>query len=238
MRTRTWCLAAAVICAPVSRIAAQNDAASAGYVALIMTPTGGVSPVIKPWMLTDPSTRVGLETQWGHVFGNGGSLNSFTIGAILPFASGRGDVGLSSGYLKASCDVGNCSGFFLASAAVEGRVIQSSIGHGTFTLGLSGRVGFSKPSGATVWSASASVPFSIALGNRAGLQVVPFVSPGLGWGSINEGGSSTSGERFLLGGGIGVVSSKSGVGLTVGVQKIFISGGRTVFGAGFTVSPR
>ncbi len=40
----------------------------------------------------------------------------------------------------------------------------------------------------------------------------------------------------MLGGGIGVQGGRSGLGVSVGVQKVFIRGGDTVFGAGVTWS--
>jgi len=238
MRTRTWCLAAAVICAPVSRLTAQGQSAVVGYLTLLSTPAGGVSPIIKQWMLPDPAQHVGIESQWGHLSADGGSLNSFVIGAALPIAAGRADVGLSAGYQKASCDAGDCSGNFLASAGVEGRVVQSRMGQATFTVGLSGKIGFAKPTGVTLWTASTNVPLSLAVGKQDGVQFVPFLSPGFGWGSVREGGNSESGTRFMLGGGLGIIGRSSGVGLTLGAQKIFVEGGKVVFGAGLSLSRR
>ena len=75
-------------------------------------------------MLADPAHGIGVETQWGHVSGNGGSLDTFLSGVTLPLAEGRADVELSAGYLQASCDQGDCAGFAVASGAVEGRVLQ------------------------------------------------------------------------------------------------------------------
>ncbi|MDQ2766478.1 MAG: hypothetical protein M3Y30_04910, partial [Gemmatimonadota bacterium] len=86
------------------------------------------------------------------------------------------------------------------------------------------------------WTASTSAPLSLAIGRHSGIQLVPFVSPGFGWGHISGGGESASGSRFMLGGGLGIVGISSGVGLTLGAQKIFVDGGKTVFGAGITLS--
>ena len=238
MRIRTWCLAAAVICAPVSRLIAQSQSAAVGYLALVSTPTAGVTPVAKQWMLADPAPGIGIETQWGHVSANGGSINTFTAGVTMPLAAGHADVGISGGYLKPSCDAGSCSGYAVASAVVEGRVLQTHTNAATFTVGLSGRVGFAKPSDATVWSAAASLPLSLAMGSPKGVQFVPFVSPGFGWGHMSSGSDSQSGTRFMLGGGVGVMSATSGIGSTVGAQKVLIQGGKIVFGAGLTWSRR
>lgn len=238
MRMRTWCLAAAVICAPLSRITAQSQSAAIGYLTLLSTPAGGLSPIVRQWMLADPSHGVAIETQWGHMSGDGGSLNAFTIGAAIPIAAGRADIGFAAGFQKPSCDQGSCDGHFLASTSIDGRVIQSLMGDATFTLGMSAKVGFAKPTDATVWSASASIPLSLAVGRKNGLQFVPFLSPGFGWGSVSGGGNSASGSRFMLGGGLGLVGESAGVGLTLGAQKVFVDGGKVVFGAGLTLSHR
>lgn len=236
MRPFTSCLAVAMLVAPLARAHSQN--ASAGYIALASTPTAGVAPVAKQWMLFVPPEGIGAETQWGHVFGSGGSVDTFTGGVTLPFAAGHGDVSLSIGSLRVSCHSSDCGGYFVASSAVEGRAFQSQIGGATFTLGLSGRIGFANPSDASVWSASATAPLSLAIGSSSGVQFVPFLSPGFGWGHVAESGDSESGTRLLLGGGLGAISTKSGVGFTVGAQKVFIDGGKMVFGAGLTWARR
>jgi hypothetical protein len=238
MRTLMRCLAAVLVCAPASLALGQSGGQAIGYLALVSTPTAALSPVAKQWMLPDPAQGFGVETQWGHVSGNGGSINTFTSGINLPLAAGRGDVGFSAGTLRASCDVGDCVGYFVASSVVEGRVLERQSGGASFVLGLSGRLGFAKPSDATVWSAAASVPLSLAVNTQPKFQLVTFVAPGFGWGHISEGSDSQSGTRFMLGGGVGVISSTSGVGVTIGVQKVFITGGKLVVGAGLTWSRR
>ena len=238
MRTLMRCLAALLVCAPSSIALGQSDGSSTGYLALVTTPTAALSPVAKQWMLPDPAQGFGIETQWGHVSGNGGSINTFTSGINLPLAAGRADVGFSAGTLRVSCDAGDCGDYFVASSVIEGRVLQSQMGGASFALGLSGRLGFAKPSDATVWSAAASVPLSLAVNIQPEFQFVTFVAPGFGWGHISEGSGSQSGTRFMLGGGVGVISSTSGVGLTIGVQKVFISGGKLVVGAGLTWTRR
>ncbi|HEY8793666.1 MAG TPA: hypothetical protein VIM15_01890 [Gemmatimonadaceae bacterium] len=76
------------------------------------------------------------------------------------------------------------------------------------------------------------------MGSPTGVQFVPFVSPGFGWGHITDSNNSESGTRFMLGGGVEIVSSNSGLGFTLGAQKVFIDGGKLVFGAGVTWARR
>ena len=87
-------------------------------------------------MRADPARGCGVETQWGHVSGNGGSLDTFVSRILMPLAAGRADVGFSVGTLKPSCDVGECGEFVGASSVVEGRVLQSQAGGSTSGVGL------------------------------------------------------------------------------------------------------
>jgi len=238
MRTLTRILATAALCAPAMSAAAQSLGDIAAYVALAATPTAGVAPIARPWMSIASQRGVGVDAQWGHMSVEGASINTFTGGVTVPIASGRGDVGISAGYFSPSCDGGSCDGNFVAGGVAEGRVLQSQMQSATFTLGLSGRVGFAKPSGGSLWSASVGAPLSLAIGGASGLQVVPFITPAFGWGHASGGGVSESGSRLMLGGGIGLLSASSGLGFNVGAQKVFIDGGKTVIGAGFSWSRR
>ena len=71
------------------------------------------------------------------------------------------------------------------SSGVDGRVLHARAGDATVTLGLSGQVGFASPSEGGRWSLWGNAPLSIAMGPESGVQFVPFVSPGLGWGRVS-----------------------------------------------------
>lgn len=234
MNRLTGFIMLAALIVPVGSAMGQSEGSGIAYLALVGTPTAGVAPVARQWMLAEPRAGVGADVQWGHVSADGGNLDTFTGGVTIPIAAGRGDLGLSAGYFKPSCDFGSCAGNFVAGAAAEGRVMQSQMQSATFTMGLSGQVGFAKPSGGTLWSAAAGVPLSIAFGSKSGLQVVPFVTPAFGVGGASGGGDSRGGSRVMLGGGIGLLSASNGLGFNVGAQKVFINGGKMVFGAGFS----
>jgi hypothetical protein len=74
----------------------------------------------------------------------------------------------------------------------------------------------------------APLSYAVALGN--GTRVVPFVSPGVGAGRVSGGGSSETGQRFVLGGGVALLDFQRRLQLTGGFSKIFIEGGATVLG--------
>lgn len=162
-------------------------------------------------------------------------MNTLVVGISVPAASGRGDVTFSGGYLSTDCD--GCKGEFVAGVAAERGLFRRELdGGGTqFGLGINGSLGFGKPDGATLWSATIGAPIYLAAGKPGKVQVVPFLTPALGWGIIlPDGGDSESGVRFMAGGGVGIVNAAPGVNLHLGFQKTFIEGGKTVFGAGLS----
>jgi hypothetical protein len=98
-----------------------------------------------------------------------------------------------------------------------------------FTLSARGDFGWANPEALGVLSFSAGVPLALVL-KSGDMTFAPFVTPGLGWGRISPtGGTSESGTRFMTGAGLGV-AHRNGWGVSLGMQKIFIDQGKTVFG--------
>jgi hypothetical protein len=222
-----------------SRAKAQGDDSGVGYVSLVTTPSAGVAPLVRQWMLSDPRSNIGFDAQWGHLSGNGADFNMFTGGVTFPVKSGKADFGLSAGYDNLSCN--GCGGSFVAGAVYEGSLKQSTGTGSIFTLGLSGRLGYARSSftdeSASFWSASIGLPLSFAFGHGAGTRIVPFLTPAFGAGHVGSGVDET-GVRFLVGGGVGIVNQGSGIGVTLGAQRVIIDGGRFVFGLGLSFIPR
>ena len=226
-------VAATLVGTPPAR--AQGDDSGAGYVALLVTPSAGIAPVARQWMLSDPRSSTGFDVQWGHLSGNGANFDMFTGGVTFPVKSGKADLGLSAGYARVSCN--GCGGGFVAGGVYEGSLKQSTGTGGTFTLGLNGRLGYSRNGGFSSWSTSVGLPFSYAFGSGDAMRIVPFLTPAVGAGNVDFSFSGT-GLRFLVGGGVGVLNQPAGIGVTLGVQRVIISGGKLVFGLGLSVLPR
>jgi hypothetical protein len=82
---------------------------------------------------------------------------------------------------------------------------------------------------------------ALALPNHD-VRVLPFLSPGIGYGRLgnvayfdDEAAASHGTFAFMLGGGFGLEFGNSGLGATVGFQKVFKSdGGGTQLGLGMT----
>jgi hypothetical protein len=167
-------------------------------------------------------------------------MNTLVAGVSVPISNDRGDLTLSGGYLTRDCR--GCSGQFVAGLAAERGLLRQELDSGgaQFGLGINGSLGFGTPDGATHLSATLGAPIYFAAGKAGKVQVVPFLTPAVGWGVVlPDGGDSESGVRFMAGGGVGIVNVAPGVNLHLGVQKTFIQTGKMVFGAGLTyVIPR
>jgi hypothetical protein len=99
----------------------------------------------------------------------------------------------------------------------------------TLTIGLNGELGFGKPEGGTIWSATAGLPVALVAGAGSGLRLAPFLTPAFGFGYVTGQGESESGTRMLLGGGVGIMGANR-FGVSVGFQKVFIEDGQTTIG--------
>jgi len=227
--------AIATLACVAERSVAQSDGAIAGYVALTLTPTGGLTPVVRPWMAGIPQSEVGIDARWGSVQAGDAQMNTIVPGVSIPASGGRGDVTISGGYLTADCE--GCSGHVVAGLAAERGLFRRELDErGTqFGLGINGSLGFAKPEGGSLWSVTLGTPIYVGVRRPGRTQIVPFVIPSLGWGLVlPHEGDSEMGVRFTAGGGVGIVNVAPGLNLHLGVQKTFIRGGKTVYGAGLT----
>lgn len=243
MRTLSVSLASVLLAAvspalPEAVARAQSARDAAAYFALIDTPVGALPPLLSSAMLNRAMTSPDLGLRFGHVGLQGGSLNSFDGRLSLPIGS-KAQFGINAGYENLSCDTPGCSGHFIAGANAEGRLARNTIGTGAdaaeLTIGLNGELGFGRGNGTTVGSFTGGLPVALVSGSPT-FKIAPFVTPAVGWGRVSDSGSSESGTRFLLGGGVAFQNTPNGVGATVGFQKIFINGGEMMFGVGVTFS--
>lgn len=218
----------AVVWVPRTRAQGINDLAA--YGAMISTPVAAVSPVVLPYMTGIEQQGLGFAVRYGRMSFDGGS--TYALLGDFTGPAGKGSWGLGAGYLGATC--GGCVGNLMADVHIERPLATAGSKDGTlFTLGMQGTVGFAKPSEGTAWAGAVNVP--VALSVTAGrVDIVPFVSPGIGIGMVSEFGSSDTGYRFELGGGVGVANVAPGLEITASAEKVLISGGRTVFGLGLS----
>ena len=69
-------------------------------------------------------------------------------------------------------------------------------------------------------SGTVGLPISLVSGSRVRdeMRIVPFITPGFGFGGI-RGGDSPSGSALMLGGGIGIYNRSSSVALSFGISS-------------------
>jgi hypothetical protein len=224
----------AVACAAGSS-AAQSERAEAGYLALTTTPTGGLVPIVRPWMAGGNRRVSTVDARWGRFEDGFVTGNNAVVGISIPNSDARGDIALSGGYFDVQCE--ECGGLLQLGVALERELIhQPIVEHaGQFGAGVSAAVGYGDSGHGTTWSVALGTPLFVAFGTPGQVQLVPFLTPSLGWGSVRpEEGDPVSGVRFMAGGGIGLVNMMPGVSINVGFQKTFIEQGATVFGLGLS----
>lgn len=206
----------------------------AAYTALSVTPVGAMTPVVTSSMLGRVPQGYSFAGQYGHLSDNGTSVNSFGATASMPLSGIQ--VGGSFGFVSPSSNTGLKSNMMLglnAESNLGAWALTQGKDANLFTLGLRGDFGWANPddgagSTATALSFAAGAPVALVL-KSGDLTWAPFVTPGFGWGRLGENGVSESGTRFMMGAGLGM-SHRNGWGVSVGMQKVFIDQGKSVFG--------
>jgi hypothetical protein len=208
----------------------------AGYVALSATPVGAMTPVVTSAMLGRIAKGYAVTGQYGHLSGdNGAGFNSFGASISMPVSGFS--LGGSLGFLSPSAQ-GSKSNMMLGLNA-ETNLGAWALGDGKdanlFTMSVRSDFGWANPddgtgtnNSITALSLSAGAPFALVL-KSGDMTWAPFVTPGLGWGRLSANSTSESGTRFMMGAGLGM-THRNGWGVSVGMQKVFIDQGKTVFG--------
>jgi hypothetical protein len=209
----------------------------AGYLALSATPVGAMTPVVTSAMLGRIAKGYSITGQYGHLSGDNGAGGFNSFGASVSMPVSGFSLGGSLGFLSPSTN-GMSSNLMLGLNA-ETNLGAWALGDGKnpnlFTMSLRADGGWANPDDGlgtstrlNALSLSAGAPFALVL-KQGDMTWAPFVTPGFGWGRIAENGASESGQRFMLGAGIGMAHA-NGWGVSVGMQKVFIDQGKTVFG--------
>lgn len=245
---KTWqAYAVALLALGATRSAvAQSSGDNAAYLALVSTPIGGAAPSIAAPLIGSGGS-LGWHVRYAQI--GTSDLRFRHVLAGLDLSLGRSALAIDAGWNAVSCSdafqttFGDCKGNFLAGAQFATPIIGVGAHGSGVALGFQADVGYSKPKlvdlgndDFAAYSAAASLPLAITA-SAGGTKIAPYIAPGFGWGrlSASYGGSSDSesGTRFMLGGGVRI-ESMGGLGLSVGAQKVFIDGGKTTIGGGFS----
>lgn len=262
-------LALAVLCllATQSIGAAQSPGDIAAWQALRLTPVGALPPLATPTIEAEVQNGASFALRYGYIAGVSGAAATNNVGATAMLPLGMNStVSLTGGAFMPTCS--GCSAGAMFSAGGDIRLTEMPFG-GTgatdgsrITLSLNGELGYARPRGSdngstNVWSGMVGVPIGWVSGDRSrdGMRIVPFITPGLGFGTINNAteivfvngsgpiGSQTvntseSGMRFVLGGGLALYNRSSSVAFHVGFQYVSIPNANAQIGVGLVLGGR
>ena len=231
IRLGTATALALALMTPAATAAAQEGRDVAAYLALIWSPVGALPPIVQG---VDVGAPVSGSLRFGRLSYGAGGDTFHNLGATieLPVSPGaRTSVTIA----RAASDCAGCDPALGAAVDVElvvgswpGRVGEVSV---TFEPGL----GFALGTGDldySLFTATAGLP--VALRTVGAVSVMPYLVPGFGYGMVSGAEDSRGGMRAMLGGGVRVQWARSRIGALAGFQKVFVSGGATLFGVGLT----
>ena len=221
-------LHAALLAASGTPAAAQDDFVA--HFALHSTPVAALPPVA-PASVADAGT--GYSLRYGRLAFGDGPDAVHNVGFRVDQQAGRGRVGWTFGGQLCA----GCAGLAMAGVDLQYPLRTTTAATAERRIGLAVALapsfGVALPfsGGGVVGSAALAVPagIDVPVGRRA--RLVPFVAPGIGLGAVVAGGGGASGMRPIVGGGV-ELRSGDGLGLSVGFQKVFVSGSDVQFGAG------
>ena len=242
MFIKTGALPAALLVVIAGAASAQLRSDVQSYTPMIGTPVAGLPPIATNTILGIPAEGVAFALRYGRVPSSDLSLDANNAAATATFGAGTAStISVTGGMISTP----NLSRTFMGSLGADTRLFDADIGDSQSSrllrLGASGEVGFGKPSVGKWVAASVGLPFSLIPRDTEhdDLLVVPFLTPGFGFGATYPTiGASGSGAHFMLGGGFAVSNRGGNVGLNIGFQHIAVDGGSTQFGAGVMVGVR
>jgi hypothetical protein len=231
----------------IAAAGAQSRSAAAARAALVLTPVGALPPFVTSTIQGEPQNGAALGLRYGHLWGPTESTNENNAGisALLPVGTGA-TVTLTAGFFSLSCD--ECDAALMlsigADKALGDLAMGSSRESSRLRFALNGEVGYGQPRGSTIsrgslLSGMVGLPISLVSGSRTrdDMRVVPFITPGFGFGGI-RGDDGRSGTAFMLGGGLGIYNRSSSVALSFGFQHVAVEDSGTLIGLALVLGGR
>lgn len=216
------------------------------YAALTRTPAGGLPPMLTHMLIDRMQNGVTLGLRYGHL--QEGDFNSTThlggVTAILPLGLSS-SLSLTGGavFSDETTVLGGTESVARLMLGVGGdaRLVGATMGAGPtatlWTVSVTGEFGYSARNPGSFISGYLGLPVAL-VPRGTGMQFVPFITPGLGFGQSSTSGSSAGGAAFMLGGGLGVYNSDSNVMLNFGAQHVFKDGSQTMIGLNLLLGGR
>jgi hypothetical protein len=237
MNVRHTMVAALALVAVIGRPAGAQDIKDfVAWAAMMSTPYGSLPPVVTPAMSGSTHSRLGpvFELRYGHwSFGDeSDAINTGGVGVRF------GNVGLLVGYEGCSgCD-GSLIGGVDYDATIVSQMLTGNGASSLFTVGMRPALGIGEELGSghrvTAISGTVDIPVAVSVPVGKTARMVPFISPGAGFGSVRGDGDSETGTRGSLAFGVGLVDLSPGLALNLSWRKIFLEGAPTTIGLGLS----
>jgi hypothetical protein len=217
------------------------------YRALSGTPVGALPPIMTSTILGTLQRTTQFAIRYGYLqgFAIPGSYQSDRNGAnnvaasvVLPMSIGSTVTGTAGVWYPTKADVnGDRQASLLLGLGGDYRLGSAPVGDATtspvLTFSLDGDLGYGKPREGSIWSLSVGAPIGLVT-RGTGMQIAPFLIPAIGFGNLSAsnalGGTTFSGVRYSVGGGVGVFNPASTLMVSLGFQHIFIGGSATLVG--------
>jgi hypothetical protein len=209
-------------------------------------------------MITEPSLGVGLNVLYGYgKLVRDDRVPMHTVGASpeVTLLFGRLSVQGTGAYQIPDCGISrHCDGFFMGGASAALRLAKWDVGDvltpGFATLSLHGDAGAGFPRGGRAESAAAGLSVTF-VGTRGTTRIIMFGTPQAVWGRLKVDDPTRFNDqlggglildrpftehdiRFMVGGGLAVVSTRTGLGLQLGIQHVVVHGAKPRVGVGIT----
>ena len=243
----------AVLCAVLS--AAIGDVTNAqiinddygAYRALSGTPVGALPPLMTSTILGTLQRTTQFAIRYGYLQGfaipgtyqsDRNGANNVAASVVLPLSIGSTLTGTAGVWYPTKADAnGDRQASLLLGVGGDYRLASAPVGDGAtspvLTFSLDGDLGYGKPREGTLWSLSVGAPIGLVT-RGSGMQIAPFLIPAIGFGNLSAsdafGGTTFSGMRYSVGGGVGVFNPASTLSVNLGFQHIFIGGSATLVG--------
>ena len=214
---------------------------------LQLTPIGALPPLVTSTLQAEVQREVALALRYGYVSASDGGADANNGGVTAIFPVGLvGTISLTAGVFKYTCE--ECNAGLMLSLGGDRRLGDIVLGTGSdgsrMQFALNGELGFAHPQGSdvsngSVISGGVGLPISFISGSRTrdAMRIVPFVTPGFGFGSFTGEGSS-SGSALMFGGGLGIYNRSSTIALSLGFQYIAVRQAPTQIGLNLVLGGR
>jgi hypothetical protein len=211
---------------------AQSQSELAAYVVTMTTPAGALPPMLTNTLLDRAQNGASLALRYGNLASGefNPASNAFAVTGLLPAGLGS-SVSLTGGVITSDCT--GCKAELMLGVGGDLRLVGSTMGTTStspmFTVSLDGELGYTHADPGSRIGGYVGVP--VALVQRGtGMQFAPFLTPGFAVGQFSSNGNSSNGSTVLIGGGLGIYNSDSGVIINIGAQHPFMSGARSTVG--------